>query len=436
MTKTRAFALLIALLAIVFGASPLAHEIPRDVTVNAYLKPEGQRLRVVLRVPLAAMRDIQFPERDGFLDVSRAQPDLLDGVVRWILPTFVVLEDGREVGVPTVSAVRVSLPSDRSFAAYDTALAHATTPNRVGEDLRLPWNQAMLDAVVEYGIRNEASRFSVRPGFERLGGDVLTVMRLVTPEGRVRAFELRGDPGVVTLDPRWHQAAAHFVKLGFLHILDGTDHLLFLVCLVVPFRRLRPLILVVTAFTVAHSMTLIASALGFAPDGLWFPPLVETLIAVSIVYLALENIVRGSAAPPRWGIAFAFGLVHGFGFSFALRETLQFAGSHLLASLLSFNVGVEIGQVLVLVALVPLLNLCFQHVVAERMGIIVISALVAHTAWHWMTDRWAALRQFDLPLIDGRLLLFGVRALLALLVASAVVWLVRRSRKTAATSTP
>ena len=94
-------------------------------------------------------------------------------------------------------------------------------------------------------------------------------------------------------------------------------------------------------------MTLIASAYGMAPDSLWFPPLIETLIAISIVYMAFENIV-GAKLQRRWVVTFAFGLVHGFGFSFLLRERLQFAGDHLVASLLAFNVGVEIGQLLVL----------------------------------------------------------------------------------------
>ena len=101
--------------------------------------------------------------------------------------------------------------------------------------------------------------------------------------------------------------------------------------------------MVVTAFTVAHSITLFASAAGFAPDGLWFPPLIETLIAASIVYMALENIVGLQPSAP-WITAFGFGLVHGFGFSFALRERLQFAGSHLFDSLLAFNIGVELGR--------------------------------------------------------------------------------------------
>src|SRR4029077_14421226 len=153
---------------------------------------------------------------------------------------------------------------------------------------------------------------------------------------------------------------------GFEHILDGIDHLLFIFCLVIPFRKIRPLIGIVTAFTVAHSITLIASAAGLAPSGLWFPPLIEVLIALSIVYMALENIV-GPKLERRWMLAFGFGLVHGFGFSFALRDSLQFAGSHLLTSLLAFNVGVEIGQIAVLCVAIPVLALVFKHVVAERM---------------------------------------------------------------------
>ena len=135
----------------------------------------------------------------------------------------------------------------------------------------------------------------------------VTALRFLQPDGSVSAFELIGDPGLVRIDPAWYQAAWRFVALGFEHILSGTDHLLFLFCLVIPFRQFRQLVIIVTSFTLAHSVTLIASAFGFAPDGLWFPPLIETLIAVSIVYMALENIViaagsslsaRG-APPPR-----------------------------------------------------------------------------------------------------------------------------------------
>src|SRR5208337_3270688 len=131
------------------------------------------------------------------------------------------------------------------------------------------------------------------------------------------------------------------------YILSGIDHLLFLLCLIIPFRNIRGLIPVITAFTVGHSVTLLGSAFNLAPSGRWFPPFVETAIALSILYMALENIV-GANLRRRWVIAGLFGLIHGFGFSYALKEHLQFAGSHLLASLFSFNVGIELGQLAVL----------------------------------------------------------------------------------------
>jgi hypothetical protein len=154
--------------------------------------------------------------------------------------------------------------------------------------------------------------------------------------------------------------------------------------------------------------------------------LIETLIAISIVYMALENIVRGATVDRRWIVAFAFGLVHGFGFSFALRQTLQFAGSHLLTSLLSFNIGVELGQLLVLALMIPLLELLFRFVVKERMGTIILSALVAHTGWHWMLERWDRLRQFRFtwPEITVVLLVNAMHWLMAVLIVAGLVWLV------------
>jgi hypothetical protein len=285
--------------------------------------------------------------------------------------------------------------------------------------------QGMFDVLLDYPIESDQSAFSIHPNFARLGVEVLTVMRFLPPNGEERAFSLHNDPGLVRLDPSWFQAAWTFVLEGFFHILDGIDHLLFLFCLVIPFRRPRSLVVIVTSFTVAHSITLIASAYGVAPDAGWFPPLVETLIATSIVYMALENIVSPGLRR-RWIITFCFGLIHGFGFSFALRETLQFAGSHLLTSLLAFNLGVEIGQLVVLAALLPALALLFRYGVAERIGTIVLSAFVAHTGWHWLTQRASQLMlyQFQVPAFDAAFFLMVVRWLIVLTIAAAAAWLI------------
>jgi hypothetical protein len=141
--------------------------------------------------------------------------------------------------------------------------------------------------------------------------------------------------------------------------------------------------------------------------------------------MGLENIVAPNLER-RWLVTFAFGLVHGFGFSFALRERLQFAGQHLLTSLLAFNVGVEIGQVLVLIIAVPILALLFRYVVAERMGTIIMSALVVHTAWHWLIDRGDRLRQyqFEWPVFDTIFLVGVLRWLMLVVIVAAFAWLV------------
>jgi hypothetical protein len=415
---------LAAALSLLAPARASAHDIPPSVVVQAFLRPQGDRLRLIVRAPLGAMRDVEFPLRgDGHLDLSRADASLRDAAARWLSKDLELYEGNSRLGPPRLAAARVSLPSDRSFVTYETALAHVTGPP-MSPDTSVLHDQVLLDVLFEYPIASDRSAFSIRPSLARLGLRVVTVLRYQPPAGAERAFELTGDPGLVRLDPRWYQAAWRFVTAGFFHILDGTDHLLFLLCLVIPFRKFGALVLVVTAFTLAHSITLIASAFGLAPGGLWFPPLVETLIAASILYMALENIVGAQSVQRRWLLAFTFGLVHGFGFSFALRETLQFAGSHLVTSLLAFNVGVEIGQLLVLAALVPALRLLFRFVVAERMGIIILSALVAHTAWHWTAERWEQLRQFDWPALGPLTPAGGLRWLIALVLAAAVAWLI------------
>jgi hypothetical protein len=407
-----------------FPREQFAHDIPNSVTILAFIRPEGRTLRVVMRVPLEAMRDVNFPMHGpGYLDIDNATPLLSDAAKVWLVHDLHIYEENQPLGDPTIRATRVSLPSDRAFERYETALANVTRAE-LPNDTELMWKQAMLDVELEYAITSDHSHFSVQPALARLGVRTNTVLRFAPPNGPERAFEYLGDPGLVRLDPRWYQAAFSFVTLGFEHILDGIDHLLFIFCLVIPFRRIRPLIAIVTSFTVAHSITLIASAAGFAPSALWFPPLIEVLIALSIVYMALENIV-GAKLDRRWMITFGFGLVHGFGFSFALRESMQFAGAHLATSLLSFNLGVELGQLFVLSLAIPLLNWGFKHVVAERMGTIILSAFIAHTAWHWMLDRWAVFEQYHiaLPELNASTVASGMRGLMAVLIVGGAGWL-------------
>jgi hypothetical protein len=398
-----------------------AHDIPDEVKLQAFVKPEGKRLHLLVRVPLAAMREADLPLRNGGnIDLANAQPALLTAVRLWLVDNIDVFENDTKLAAPEIVAVRIALASDRSFESYERALATVRSAP-IDADQELYWKQQHLDALLDYPIASERSEFSIHPRVAQLGFRVATALRFLPPGEPERAFYLHGDAGMVHLDPGWARAAMTFVEMGFRHILDGTDHLLFIACLVIPFRRLAPLIIIATAFTLAHSITLAAAALGHAPSGLWFPPLVEMLIATSIVYMALENIVAPNVRR-RWILAFAFGLVHGFGFAFALADSLQFAGSHLATALFAFNVGVELGQVSVLVMLVPTLAFIFRYI-PERVGVIVLSALVAHTGWHWMQERFEVLRKFSLPTIDAAAAASLMRWAMAAIALAVVVWL-------------
>lgn len=396
--------------------------------MHVFAKPEAERLQVLMRIPLALLLNIDLPKQGpGYLDLTRID----EGLARAIAATDKAVEwfeDGRRLTLARGEA-RISLPSDRSFDRFETARALLQGP-RLPESTYVFWNQGYFDVYLEYSIRAARSSFAldfrVAPGMrDRLKVD----LRHLSPDGAVRAYEIPTGSGPIVLDPRWHQAAGSFVRSGLAHILDGPDHLLFLLCLVLPFRRLdKRLVGVVTAFTVAHSFTLIAAAYGLVPSGAWFPPLVETLIAGSILYMAIENILRPAPAR-RWLVSGLFGLVHGFGFSFMLAAQLQFAGSHLLLSLLAFNVGIELGQLLVLLAALPALAVLHRSRAAtERTVAVIVCALVAHTAWHWLGERAEALRKADWPILEAaRPDLLAWSALLVVLVGC--VWLFRQQRR-------
>ena len=408
---------------LLFHARAGAHDIPSDVRILVFVKPEVGRLQLLVRVPMAALREVDVPLRPGgFIDLGKAEPALREAVGIWLLDNLELYEDDRRLPRAAIVQTRISLASDRSFTDAAQALAHLAAP-RIAETEQLYWNQQLLDVALQVPIASADARFSVRPRFERLGLKVAIGLRFVPPAGVERAYELHGDPGLVHLDPRWHQAAWRFVQSGTWHILEGADHLLFLACLVIPLRRPRPLVLMATAFTVAHSLTLAATSFGLGPQGLWFPPLVETLIAASIVWMALANIF-GGGLHSRWLAAFAFGLVHGFGFAFALRESLQFAGSHVLGALLAFNVGVELGQIASLAVLLALALMLFRAV-PERAGVIVLSALAAHTAWHWMTERAEVWWKYPLPRLDAADAAQWLAAATAALVIGAAAWALR-----------
>lgn len=356
----------------------LAHEMPPEVTAHLRLLPQGQTLAIAARVPLAAMRDVDFPEDpQGYLLVSQLSPQLPTIATTWLAHSLRLQANGQPLPVPTVTHTRLALLSDRSFPTFSPS-----TPTTLTDSDHLIWRQLWLDVWLTVPLPSPNPRLSLRPGLEHLGARVTTHL-----EYQQHFLRFEGDPGFLDLSPTFLSTSLRFTRSGAEHILSGLDHLLFLFCLILPLRQPLPLLKAVTGFTLGHSLTLVATALNLLPSPLWFSPFIETTIAASILWLALTNI---AGFTPRWLPVACFGLVHGCGFAAGLQDSLQFAGPHLPAALFAFNLGVELGQLLILAPLF----LLFRHFPPTRIWLVILSVLAAHAGWHWLLDRAAILSRF------------------------------------------
>ena len=219
--------------------------------------------------------------------------------------------------------------------------------------------------------------------------------------GGVQVFRARGllhEPVVVTRSV--FDAVITFIKEGVKHILEGLDHVLFVICLVLGAMHLKPLLWRVTGFTLGHSVTLSIGFFGFVPTAAWFVPAVETGIALSIIYVAVVAIVpdlKRSFKPDfqqkknEWTVVAVTGLIgllHGLGFSFVLQNILQVTSPNIWQSLLAFNLGVEIGQVLIVIA--AWLAFYFISYLGARITKInryLVASICAFTGLYWVVER-------------------------------------------------
>ena len=219
--------------------------------------------------------------------------------------------------------------------------------------------------------------------FDLFGEHYRTLARIETPAG-VHEAAFLSNAREVAIDFGKGPAATRggFFRLGVDHILTGYDHLLFLAALLLPGGRLLTLLEIITAFTLAHSITLALAVLGVVtmPERL-----IECVIAASIVWVAVENVLLPRAPSRRFMISFLFGLVHGFGFASALTA-LDLPRRNLAVALLGFNVGVEAGQALVVGLLLPLL-VWMRHRPWEPEVVRAASLAVAAIGFAWLVER-------------------------------------------------
>jgi hypothetical protein len=266
------------------------------------------------------------------------------------LPTEGVLSD---TSLPTLRELAAAIARHVVVSADGSACAG------VPGEVRPPSpGRANVEIVVLYACAGSIGRLSIRDDTAAvLGADHHTIADITWPGGATQVvFEREQREANIAVAEKQARGGtgstlASYFGIGVEHILLGFDHVLFIIALILPGGGFWPLVAMVTAFTVAHSITLALSVLGIVS----LPSqLVEPVIALSIAYVAFENLTLQNAPSRRWAVSFLFGLVHGFGFAGALTE-VGLPTSGLVAALVGFNLGVEAGQMLIVALLLPVL---------------------------------------------------------------------------------
>jgi len=324
-----------------------------------------------------------------YLDTAAVRGDVM-GLARLLVAGHSVTVDGRRIE-PVVQSARVhpkgQVPPFNTLAQVKAATAGATYP--AGPET-IEIGYVLVDVRAFYPKAGGIERFdfssTLRPG--GLSRPRIVNMLVDHRGGKPVIYRFDGLlANAVTINPSALSAAGTFIVQGVRHIFGGKDHLLFVLCLTVAARTFGGLAWRVTGFTLGHTVTLIAGFLGVVPAFAWFIPAVEAAIALSIIY---AGVVVFWPRQATWSIIVTtlIGVLHGLGFSFALRDILNIDGPNLLTSLVSFNIGVELGQLAIILAVWPALVLLARWqsdaTSLARRGVAAASIVVAAV---WVVQR-------------------------------------------------
>src|SRR5262245_36077455 len=360
--------------------------IPEVVNVKVFVRLESGSLDLLVRVPLAAVKDIQFPTRGeaGYLDLQALASMLPGGADHWIAGGFEGFDHGEPVSRPELDQPRIATNADQSFDSYQSAIDHLGAPP-VAATENLFLDQVWFDMRLRYRLASEQPLIALDPNLAGWGVRVSTDLKIVDASGQVRSLAFEGNPGRIYLAPRWTDAGRQFTDRGTRFVRSTAPLLLFLFCLVLPFRRYRPAIPPVVAFVATLLIGLIASTLGLTFDAVWFPPLLAALEVAAILLAAFANIADQVTPHRRTLFACCAGLIFGASTALALEPALQFGGSHPLVSVLAFCAGAAATLAAAAAIMIPVMSYLFSRARTERIERIeriIVSALAARSEEH------------------------------------------------------
>jgi hydrogenase/urease accessory protein HupE len=305
--------------------SAQAHEIG---TTNVRLTAHKDRTwsAEITTGPLALLNKLetakgQKPSRDLSVDAVRTRLDAIKNT----LAIYIEVRFDGTVSPATVEIGQVEIPPDIAQPSFAVLRAHGAIPAQAQS---VSWRYGLVYST--YAVVFTDAQ----------GGSPVTQWLDADAESKPFTLTATGSP------PTRLQIIAQYLELGFSHIVpEGLDHILFVLGIFLLSNKLKPILVQVTCFTIAHSVTLGLTMYGVLSVS---PRVVEPLIALSIAYVAIENIVTPRLTPWRPVVVFCFGLVHGMGFAGALAE-LNLPREEIIPALISFNVGIELAQLFVIV---------------------------------------------------------------------------------------
>ncbi len=299
-----------------------------------------------------------------YLDPSALRSDP-GGLGRLAAEGFQFTADGEPLDAIVERVRAYPIGSQPPFATLTEARAAFKDQATYAADADPPYvGDVVVDIILRYETGAPVYGYTVAssldpglPGQENTANLILDYS-----PGATRVFRARGllsEP--VEISRSAWSAIITFIQEGVRHILEGWDHVLFVLCLTLGATRLTSLVWRATGFTIGHTVTLIVGFFGYVPSGQWFIPAVETGIALSIIYAAAIAVMARRHQKRRelemFSVTMAIGLLHGFGFSFVLHKLLQVDSPDIWQSLVAFNVGIEIGQLLIILSAWPLFRL-------------------------------------------------------------------------------
>jgi len=376
------------ILALAFPMLAFAHDVPDEVRIRAFLKPEGGQMRILVRIPANALIDILFPTLPDspWLDLNRAGGFAEEGARTWVAPLVGLYEDDKRLLEPNVIAVRMTQMPDGDFATYEKALQHIHRDRSSGDGL-FTQDEAAVDVELSTPIRSELSNFSIEPRFARVGVRVTTSLAFLRRAGGIRQFEFEGDPERVYLDPGAADAILRFFREGYRHLFSASDYLFFLLSLGLVCRTARQLARFTILMVLSQSVAFLGAAFGLWISSPWAESLWGVLVAATVVYAGFEAIARQASQRTQAVVGIVSGFIFGTGYWFAFRPEMQFGGTHKLASVLAFDGGIQAVQVCILVVSAAATRLVLRLTRAPEVASIVCGAIVLRISWHHMLDR-------------------------------------------------